>query len=702
MPIRIKKINVRELGPISQFSQQLADVNLIYGRNERGKTYLVEFMIRSLFKSPKLWSLRQQSGKGKVVVEGIIDNGLTDFSPASDKKLEDFWEESNTGLPADFSKLLVVKGAEVELAGVKGGIDKAILKRFLSSREILDKIENNISKTIQESQLENNTLTGPKRGEIQSRNELYEKVKRIDELFQQLDTSYSGGVRKQLQEQKQKLEEQIQQQVTAKQNFAFTLHKEMEALLAEKNKIDIDKIQDAKGKLSLYRQKLVDYREKEKNLQEAEIRSKNYEWLKSAQAVYENILQRSVPAPKPIFLILAILFLISAAVMAFLNLPLFAVAALAAVLGFGWLHLRKVQEQADQTAQNVELDRLKTEFYQHFHTSLTGLPLLLEFRENMEEDYNSARLLKKQLADDLRDLYTLKLEISDLINSVTGEKSDPKLWGEILRKVENEVEKLQQSIREKELFLAKLDVDPSDYKSEKSPVEYSLLKLESLENTLSEVELKIEQETTKLSSLKQVVCEHTNDDISAGWETIMDHLREKGEKSREAYRQKTAEILGKQAVYHVISQLREEEDSKIIKGLNAKEVQETVCQITDHYTSLGLDGDRLVVGDAYHNFFLDEISTGAQEQVLLALRIGFSKMLLGREHLFLILDDAFQYSDWQRRKLLVDKVADLAREGWQIIYFTMDDNIRELFDQKGQMFGDSYKSFQLSAVSEQL
>ena len=70
-------------------------------------------------------------------------------------------------------------------------------------------------------------------------------------------------------------------------------------------------------------------------------------------------------------------------------------------------------------------------------------------------------------------------------------------------------------------------------------------------------------------------------------------------------------------------------------------------------------------------------------------------MILRKNHLFLILDDAFQYSDWNRRKLLVKKMAELAKNNWQIIYFTMDNHIQELFDKSGEKFGIAYKKFEL-------
>jgi len=67
-----------------------------------------------------------------------------------------------------------------------------------------------------------------------------------------------------------------------------------------------------------------------------------------------------------------------------------------------------------------------------------------------------------------------------------------------------------------------------------------------------------------------------------------------------------------------------------------------------------------------------------------------------QDSLFLIFDDAFQYSDWQRRKLLVEKAAGLAQQGWQIIYFSMDDHIRDLFEAAGKRFGSEYQFLSLN------
>ena len=146
----------------------------------------------------------------------------------------------------------------------------------------------------------------------------------------------------------------------------------------------------------------------------------------------------------------------------------------------------------------------------------------------------------------------------------------------------------------------------------------------------------------------------------------------------------------------MLESLQKDEDTKIAKGLKSREVLEPLHQITRRYEALKLEGDNLVVLDSVSSFSLPELSTGAQEQILLALRIGFARKILKHDQLFLILDDAFQYSDWKRRAWLMDVMVDLARTGWQIIYFTMDDHIKALFESRGKVFGDKYRAYQLS------
>ena len=98
---------------------------------------------------------------------------------------------------------------------------------------------------------------------------------------------------------------------------------------------------------------------------------------------------------------------------------------------------------------------------------------------------------------------------------------------------------------------------------------------------------------------------------------------------------------------------------------------------------MSLKGDRLIVSDKVRDFPLNDLSTGTQEQVLLVLRIGCAAYVLGKQSLFLVLDDAFQHADWERRERLMDEVIRLGKKGWKILYLTMDDHIRDLFQDRG-------------------
>ena len=81
MGIRIEKVRIQELGPLRQLKLEFDRFNLIYGRNERGKTYLVEFLIRSLFRNIRNFHLRSQTGEGRVEVSGLESETINCYDP---------------------------------------------------------------------------------------------------------------------------------------------------------------------------------------------------------------------------------------------------------------------------------------------------------------------------------------------------------------------------------------------------------------------------------------------------------------------------------------------------------------------------------------------------------------------------------------------------------------------------------------------
>jgi len=94
------------------------------------------------------------------------------------------------------------------------------------------------------------------------------------------------------------------------------------------------------------------------------------------------------------------------------------------------------------------------------------------------------------------------------------------------------------------------------------------------------------------------------------------------------------------------------------------------------------DGGLVVEGDDGSRLPATSLSRGARDQLAIAVRLALVRRLVG-EPAFLVLDDAFLTSDAVRRDALASAVARLSRDGWQILFFTFDDALRDAFAARG-------------------
>jgi len=74
----------------------------------------------------------------------------------------------------------------------------------------------------------------------------------------------------------------------------------------------------------------------------------------------------------------------------------------------------------------------------------------------------------------------------------------------------------------------------------------------------------------------------------------------------------------------------------------------------------------------------DKLSGGAYDQLYLSIRLALGEKLLKGEKGFFIMDDPFIKADRERLAKQIDILKKIAESGWQILYFTAKDEIRDI------------------------
>jgi len=710
MGINIDKISVKDLGPIKSFTAKFGIFNLIYSINEKGKTFLTEFLIRSLFKNTSRWNYLREGGKGKVTVSGLEERTI-DFSPSSQKKLEDYWESSEKGLPASMAKLLVVKGGE---AGIENGegISKFLIKEVLSGINILDKIDSddNISKTVKSAEISNSQIIIPQLGKGKQYNNAKDELESIDKQFEEIESEYAQGILKTYGIEEKSLQDRLANLDKAKRYRAYLISEKIRELDVELNNVPEEELSNLENELSSFKSKREFYSQSEEKYKSALKKSKDFQWLENALSYYKDLSLKVIKKPGKSLLficgILAAAGISAAAVLYFSRQEISASlwTAYIAVICFCFLgllisffvYIKKFHNFLKQAGQYEELIKIKKEFKTRIGKELTDIALLESALNEQRESNSESRIMKEQIDSVGRELRDMRFFINQKITGFFEKELEERNWDIALKNLKQNNRSLKDQISKERRELDKLGVSGTDYLLEDIGTRYSQQEHEKTQSSLMHIQEEIKNQENKIQNLKYKICEKTKDDPSISWEELIEHLQQKRQEVQNELREVTANIVAGFSVHKIISKLREEEDAKIQEGLQSEAVSGPLKDITQRYDRISLDYDRLIVSDRYDNFDIRDLSTGAGEQVMLALRIGFTLKLLREDALFLILDDAFQHSDWQKREILINKLADIAKKGWQIIYLTMDDHIKGLFDKAGKKFeAGKYNSFEL-------
>jgi hypothetical protein len=699
MAIRIDRIKVNRGGPLeNDFQLEPGDVNLIYGYNETGKSYVVEAIINLLFrtgrKSTVGWNLRDWYFAGSIIVSGLGDKSVT--FKGTGKKLEDYWDEE-TGLPRDLSRLLVVKEGATLLAEEKDGVGRNILKNYLSGEGLLDRIQEGISNTLQQTSVKNGQIIGPARGERKTREQLLNNLKELGSLLKKAENAYTSGVIYDFQQKQNDITNEIEGLEKAKRYHAYRLQTRIDSLNREKKRLPSEKdLSMLESKISIYEETGKRVSDKSEALTKLETAEQDYKWAKNALEKYEKWTSgQIVSAPKPIYIVLAFVFLIGTVVTGFFNLPIPLAISAAGALTFSVFYVKGMRRALASAGTNKELDGLKKELGNRYGSD--DIVTLKTQLDKLQEENFQAKSLKKELEEEL--LPNLKVQEAGIrieFKKYKDKDIPSQNWRSTIKELRSELIGLTDKINSLDKELTSLAVPEKELLPQDPGIEWDAERYKVLKGESSEISETLDAELGKLETLKARIAQETRSD-STDWEELVSALSDLREKTADECRGVTAEILAKIQVNAVIQELRKEENARIASGLEGPELTEPLHAITGCYKCMRYDEDDglIVINDEDEEYPLEKVSSGAQEQAFLAMRMGFSSIAMKGQTAFLILDDAFQHSDWLRRENLMGQVLRLVGSGWQVFYFTMDDHIRDLFLKVGEKVGSRFKSLEL-------
>jgi uncharacterized protein YhaN len=367
---------------------------------------------------------------------------------------------------------------------------------------------------------------------------------------------------------------------------------------------------------------------------------------------------------------------------------------------FGVLTLRQVQTNVEGYRDRQEVENIFAEFETRMGTKAKSIATLMSTYDAMNPLYSNLGTFNSLVTEQEEALLNAEGEMKHNLAVLRGKPADVKNPKLVINKAQESRKNLTISLNKLNNELARTNVYPENYIQEVVDTKYDAKELSVLEEMKLTLGESFSSENSRLGNLKQRVCDLTRDTMSiVEWEDLIENLRTIQEQAMEKCRSDHAKIVSGIYITEVISDLRKQEDEQIFSALDSSSMSDPIKAFTPTYTGVKLDGEELVVFNDMQRFPLSSMSTGAKEQVLLALRIGLASHVLEDQKMFLILDDAFQHSDWKRRERLVNKLFDLSKQGWQIIYFTMDDHIRQLFEEKAKKAGKvQYQTIELPSV----
>lgn len=643
--MKINKIKINSYGKLKEKEIELKDgINIIYGKNESGKSTLLNFIVNSFYGISKNkkgkeysdvekytpWLGEEFSGKLEYELNNknkyeiyrdfkkknpkIFNENMEDISKEfnidKSKGNEFFYEQTKVDEEL-FLSTVVVGQQEVKLgkqeqnilvqkiANLVGtGDDNVSYKRAIDriNRRLLDEI-------------------GTQRSREKPINIINKKIEDLEQKKQELE-KYED-IKYEIEENKNKLEEEI-----SDLNNKNNLLKEIK-IINEKEKIEKEKIKIKENikkenieKIKLIKEKINKIKNENKNIFEI-----NNEKTKNNKKINneKNKLNKKVIIVFIFLLIINLLqfIFIKNKLINYIFLLTVPMTLIYFIISKNKLN-KKIKKQKNIDENNLKnIEKINLEI----NNLNNEINLLEKNNNNLEKEINNLKSnlnLKINLEKEkIKNKYLNKIEKSEIINFIN------------LENINYEIEKLQNEINNKKIRSHTLELDQKN--------------IEPKLDNLSKIEEELVNNNERMSTLNK---------LNLSFELAKEILAESYEEMRNTVTPKFTQELSKN-----ISEITEKKYSKIMFN----------------------DEQGLIVELESGNYVpASKLSIGTIDQLYLSLRLSMIDEL-SEENLPIILDEAFAYYDTERLTNIL-KYLDEKYKTHQIILFTCTNREKEILE----------------------
>lgn len=639
--LKIEKLEIGHYGPLHDLELDLdSGLNAFYGRNESGKTLIVEALTKMLMDDSSNFE-----GIGRVPQQpnGLLTvyDGEREFD-ASQESLEEVFGDAT---PGDVRNAFIVRDFDLRLPEREndfgnGDYFKDVTDRVLGSKtQKIEALRDEISdigyltNTTSNAKLENTRKTGKLRDRKEEAEGLREEIEKFMEQVEEenLFEKYSKieSLEKRIKSQEKKIAELKNARKQRKHRKGLKLLEDLRD--AEQQ---LKEIQTEKKSL----EDLMDLRKESEAFQEEDVNVKGSKFV----AVGSGLVSATAfgaAALNPVIPVLG-----TAAV------SLLVSAFFAEKYRKGSKQVRRQEKEKERLIEKAQAQEIEA----------STVPEIVEAIDSYEEELDSkekeANDRKSQALGELKGLFNANLDS-------TGD------WEKELDGFSNSFEDVERSFEEGDLKEARENVEELEEKKEglEEDIEQYDEVLENFDKGISETvkEKFVEGEVVDVKSVQDL------ERVSRQLEEFISNLEVAVKASIDAI--------------SVLEEMEEEEEDEFNKVFRDDSYAvEMFRKATDgNYTDIKYEKSSRklkVVRKDDRELEPEALSQGTYDLLYMSVRLKLAKEILGKPG-FLVLDNAFVHSDAQRVKREVKFLKMLEEEGWQIIYFTFRDDVKEVLEE---------------------